>query len=186
MIIFRQETRSMGLLKALLAIALGIFMIVTNANAMTLIVQVASACMLVAGLLPLFFRGNSASVVGDLSSAGYKILIAVLLFVFADPVAGIIRYLLGGLLCLFAVSSIINLIGAQGSHRAGALAYVFPAIILLIGVLLFSEEIVGKDILGQIAGGAFVLYGISKGLTALKQGDPKSSNPYEDDSVDEQ
>ena len=176
----------MGLLKALLSFALGVFMIVTKANAMTLIVQVASACMLVAGLLPLFLRSKFPSMEGQIASSGYKILIAVLLFLLADPVAGIIRYVLGGILCLFGVSMIVNLLGARSTFKAGLLSYIFPVILLLIGCLLFSEELIGKDIMGQIAGGAFVLYGISKGWTALKQSDVNPADSYEDDSVDEQ
>lgn len=182
MFIFKKETRSEGIVKALLSMALGIFMIVTKANAMTLIVQVASACLFIAGILPLLLRSKYPAMAEAASSAAYKIILAVILFVLADPVAGIIRYVLGGILCFFGISMIVSLLGARGT---GVVPFFLPCILILVGGLFFSEELIGKDIMGQIAGAAFVLYGVSKGWTTLKKKDAPAEI-YEDDSVDEQ
>lgn len=185
MFIIRRETKSQGIIKALLSIALGIFMILTKANAMTMIVQVASACLLIAGIIPLLLKNKYPQMSAAASSAAYKIILAVLLFLLADPVAGIIRYVLGGIMCFLGISMIVSLLGIQGGARA--VSFILPCLLILIGGLFFSEELIGKDIMGQIAGGAFVLYGISKGWTALKNNDKgPSSDIYEDNSVDEQ
>ena len=185
MFIIKRETRSQGIVKALLAIALGTFMILTKANAMTMIVQVASACLFIAGILPLLLKNKYPQMSEAAASAAYKIILAVLLFLLADPVAGIIRYVLGAILCFLGISMIVSLLGVKSGIRA--VSFILPCILILVGGLFFSEELIGKDIMGQIAGAAFVLYGISKGWTALKNNDKGSSSDiYEDNSVDEQ
>ena len=184
MFIFRQETRTHSILKALLYVAVGVYMIVTKANAMTLIVQIVSACILVSGLLPLLLAGRYPEMAASASGVVYKILLAVILFVLADPIAGIIRYVIGGLLCFFGISTIMSLLGTRGA--AGVASFILPCILFLLGVLFFSEELIGKDVMGQIAGAAFVLYGVSKGWSALKRKDNGPSQMYEDDSIDEQ
>ena len=96
MFIIRRETKSQGIIKALLSIALGIFMILTKANAMTMIVQVASACLLIAGIIPLLLKNKYPQMSAAASSAAYKIILAVLLFLLADPVADdVIGYRVG-------------------------------------------------------------------------------------------
>lgn len=184
MFIIKRETRAQGIVKALLAIALGTFMILTKANAMTMIVQVASACLFIAGILPLLLKNKYPQMAEAAASAAYKIILAVLLFLLADPVAGIIRYVLGAILCFLGISMIVSLLRVKSGIRA--VSFILPCILILVGGLFFSEELIGKDIMGQIAGAAFVLYGISKGWTALKSKDNGSSEIYEDNSVDEQ
>ena len=183
MFIIKKETKSQGIVKALLSIALGIFMILTKANAMTMIVQVVSACLFIAGIVPLLLKNKYPEMADAASTAPYKIILAVILFVLADPVAGIIRYVLGGVLCFIGISMVVSLLRVGGVRF---LSFILPSILILVGGLFFSEELIGKDIMGQIAGAAFVLYGISKGWAALKSNDGGPSETDEDDSVDEQ
>lgn len=186
MIVFKQDTKTLGLIKALAAIVVGLFLVLTKANAMTLIVQIGAGCLLVAGVIPLLLKGKHPSMEEYASGSIYRMVIALIIFLLADPIAGIIRYVLGGILCFFGVSTIINLVKARETNSEGMLPYIFPAILVLVGLMFFSEELIGKDIMGLIAGLAFILYGFSKGWSILKNGKSGPSGNYEDDSVDEQ
>lgn len=186
MIVFKKDTKTSGLIKALAAIAVGLFLVLTKANAMTLIVQIGAACLLVAGVIPLLFKTKYPSMEEYASGSIYRIVVAFIIFLLAGPVAGIIRYVLGGILCFFGVSMIINIVKARETNPEGILPYVFPAILVLVGLMFFSEELIGQDIMGLIAGLAFILYGFSKGWSVLKNGKNGPSGNYEDDSVDEQ
>ncbi len=190
MFVVRRESKVSGIIKALVAIAFGIFLIVTKANAMTMVVQIIAAALLVFGVLPLLLS-LKYPVMQELSEgAFFRILIAVLLLVFADDVGGVLRYIIGGILCVFGISQVLSLIAMPDSAKGGLLPFALPVVLFLLGLMFFSEELIGKDIMGQLAGLAFILYGVSKGLSAWKN-DKKGSgyrryDQFEDNSVDEQ
>ena len=190
MFVVRRESKVSGIIKALVAIAFGIFLIVTKANAMTMVVQIIAAALLVFGVLPLLLS-LKYPVMQELSEGSFfRILIAVLLLVFADDVGGVLRYIIGGILCVFGISQVLSLIAMPDSAKGGLLPFALPVVLFLLGLMFFSEELIGKDIMGQLAGLAFILYGVSKGLSAWKN-DKKGSgyrryDQFEDNSVDEQ
>ena len=188
MFVFRSETVLSGSIKALFAIAFGVYLIVTKANAMTLVVQVLSAGILVMGVFPLLLSVKYPAMQPLASGAFFRILLSVLLFSFADPIASVIRYVIGGLLCLFGGSQIIGLLSMPNAFAGGRLPYLIPVLTLLGGGLFFSEELIGNDIMGMTIGAACILYGISKCVTVLKLRKTQSSSQQyvQDDTIDEQ
>ena len=144
---FRNETKLAGTIKALFAIALGVCLIVTKANAMTLVVQIVSVMIMAMGVVPLFLS-MKYPVMQELASGSlFRILISVLLFSFADPVASVLRYILGGILCLVGLSQITNLLSMRNSFAGGVLPFVIPVLLLAGGAMFFSEELIGNDIM---------------------------------------
>ena len=186
---FRNETKLAGTIKALFAIALGVCLIVTKANAMTLVVQIVSVMIMAMGVVPLFLS-MKYPVMQELASGSlFRILISVLLFSFADPVASVLRYILGGILCLVGLSQITNLLSMRNSFAGGVLPFVIPVLLLAGGAMFFSEELIGNDIMGLVAGAAFIFYGSYKGVSVIKRSkNQQGSHQYytEDDTVDEQ
>lgn len=190
MFVFARDTKLSGTIKALLAVAFGIYLIVTKANAMTLVVQVLGAGILALGVFPLLLSLKYPAMQQLASGAVFKIIVAVLLMSFAGPVAGVLRYVLGGILCIFGASQILALLSLRNVIGGGFLPFLLPVILLSLGMMFFSEELVGKDVFGQLAGIAFILYGVSKAMTAWNVGRKKPAGQqytqFEDNSVDEQ
>jgi uncharacterized membrane protein HdeD (DUF308 family) len=186
---FRSESKLTGGIKALFAIALGVSLIVTKANAMTLVVQAVSVGIMALGIVPLILSMKYPAMQELASGSFFRILISVLLFTFAGPVAAVIRYIIGGILCLVGMSQIMNFFSMSKASAEGYMPFVIPVLLLAGGVMFFSEELIGNDIMGLIAGIAFILYGVNKGWSVLKKDkDPENHNQYyfEDDTVDEQ
>lgn len=186
---FRSESKLTGGIKALFAIALGVSLIVTKANAMTLVVQAVSVGIMALGIVPLILSMKYPAMQELASGSFFRILISVLLFTFAGPVAAVIRYIIGGILCLVGMSQIMNFFSMSKASAGGYMPFVIPVLLLAGGVMFFSEELIGNDIMGLIAGIAFILYGVNKGWSVLKKDkDPENHNQYyfEDDTVDEQ
>jgi uncharacterized membrane protein HdeD (DUF308 family) len=169
MMVFRfgYENKTIGLIKSLLAIALGAFLIVTKANAMQMVVQIIAGAILVvnvvAFLLSLKYPETMMSS-GSVMSA----LIALLLFAFSGPVSAVIRYVLGGFLFLAGGSQVLALLGMRNQQGSGALSFVMPVLMLLGGCLFFSEELIGNDIMGLMVGVACIIYGFSKLITVIR------------------
>ena len=186
---FRRETKMMGSIKALFAIAIGVSLIVTKANAMTLVVQAISVGILALGVFPLILSMKYPAMQELASGSFFRILMSVLLFTFAGPVAAVIRYILGGILCLVGISQIMNFFSMRNTSDGGYLQFVIPVLLLAGGAMFFSEELIGNDIMGLIAGIAFILYGIHKGWSVIKM-DKGQHGPhqyyYEDETIDEQ
>ena len=164
-------------------------MVVTKANAMTLIVQIISGVILLASLVPLLLQGKYPALQQYTKTAIFGILIALLLFLLAGPISGVIRYILGTVICLFGISMIITLFSVRAKLLGGLASLIFPLLLLPLGAMFFSEELIGKDYLGMVAGIAMIIYGISKGLTVLNMFRKEESDPQidiVDNDVDEQ
>lgn len=166
MLIFRQDNKASGTIKALLAIAFGVFLIVTKANAMTLVVQVIAIGMMALGVIPVLLSLRYPVLQMLASGAFFRVLIGALLFYFAGPVSSVLRYFLGGLLCFFGLSQIMAIVSRYSLSR-GFLPFILPVMTLSLGALFFSEELIGNDIMGLLAGIAFIMYGASKILSVF-------------------
>lgn len=168
MLTFGYQNKFSGPFKALLAIAFGVFLIMTQANAMKLVVQIISVCVFVYGIFSLIFglRNRSSHILS--TSAVINIAISLLLFTFAGPVSAVIRYILGSLLFLLGMYQTIVLFSARNEMKAGVLPFILPVVIMLAGGMFFSKELIGNDILGVLSGIAFVLFGISELLASFK------------------
>lgn len=163
---FGYENKTIGLIKALLAIALGVFLIVTKANAMQMVVQIIAGVILVANVVAFLLSLKYPQMMS--SGSVMSVLIALLLFAFSGPVSAVLRYVLGGFLFLAGGSQVLALLGAGNQQGSGALSFVMPVLMLLGGCLFFSEELIGNDIMGLMVGVACIMYGFSKLITVIR------------------
>lgn len=154
------------IIKAVLFVILGAFLIITKANAMTMIVQAIAVGLFAFGLVSLLFGLRVSSSIPV--SAITNFLLSVLLFSFAGPIATVLRYILGGILCLFGVSQTLKMLSGRSVFAGSFLTFVVPVFALALGALFFSEELIGNDIMGLIIGILFILYGLSSLMTTLK------------------
>lgn len=166
MILFGYSSRTTSILKAVLSIVLGVVLIVTKANAMTLVVQIIAGAILVFGVFSgiVSYKMSASFPINSIMSA----LISILVFSFAGPISAVLRYILGGILFLFGLSQTMALFGARSGMRGGFVPFVIPVLVMLAGCLFFSEELIGNDIMGLIAGIAFIIYGLSDVFAVLK------------------
>lgn len=170
MITFGYSNRFSGPLKAICAIAFGVLMILTKADAMALIVKILAVGIFVFGVFSLAtalaaHRQQSQLL---LSNSIVNIVIALLLFAFAGTLSLIIRYVLGVILLLFGFSQIAALFSARHYLKGGIAAFILPVIVMFAGGLFFSKELIGNDLIGIIAGVAFIIYGISEIFASIK------------------
>jgi hypothetical protein len=104
MFIFRTESKTSGTIKALLTVALGVLLIATEVNVMTWIVQIVATIIMALGIIPLVQSLLYPAMRPYAPRAAYRIVVAILVYMLAGPIGGIIRYILGILLILFGVS----------------------------------------------------------------------------------
>jgi uncharacterized membrane protein HdeD (DUF308 family) len=170
MIIFRstQENKISNYLKAALYVAFGVYLIVAKVNAMELIVQIIAGGALIMGVVSFLIGLRFTSLQMLSSSAIFSVLLSLLLFAFAGPISAIIRYILGVILLLSGGSQTFSIMSGQGNYRFGAVSYLLPIIMVLGGCMFFSEELIGNDIMGLMAGVAFIMFGLTKIMRALK------------------
>lgn len=166
MMTFTQENKYSKITKAVLMVVLGVLLIVTKANAMTMVVQILAGGMCVFGLFS-FVMGMKLTGMVPTGSI-VNILIAALVFYFAGPVSTVLRYIFGGLLCLFGISQGLKIFSMKSVFGNSLIPFVVPGFATVLGLLFFSEELIGNDILGMIVGILLILYGLSSLLMIYK------------------
>jgi uncharacterized membrane protein HdeD (DUF308 family) len=165
---FGRENKVSGLIKALVAIAFGAYLIITKANAMELVVQIIAGAIMLMGAFSFLLGLRFPAMQIMAGSSLFGILAGGLLFVFAGPISAVLRYIIGGFLFLSGGSQIFSLLRARGSLRFGLLSFTLPVLMVLGGCLFFSEELIGNDIMGLMVGVAIIMYGVSKLMTVLR------------------
>ena len=110
MFYIRKETKVAGAIKALLAIAVGVLLLVAEVNVLEWVVQIIAAIFMVLGIIPLMLCLRNPQLQMFLPSAVYRIVIAILVFMLAGPIGGIIRYILAVVLIFYGVSKCLRLL----------------------------------------------------------------------------
>lgn len=164
---FGYENKYVGLIKAALAIALGTYLIATKANAMELVVQIIAGVILLANVFS-FLLALKFPALQQSSGSLFSLVLALLLFVLAEPISTVLRYIIGGFLFLAGGSQVLAHLGSGGARGMGYFSLSFSVLMILGGCLFFSEELIGNDIMGLMVGVAILMYGVSKLLRVLK------------------
>ena len=193
MITFGYKNRFNGPIRALVALAIGIVMVGSRADAMVLVVRIIAAFLLASGLVSMAVAYKHKKQ-GDMPLMGFNsvvdVLLALMIFIWPEFVAGLIMYLIGFVLIGFGIFQLIALISANKVMPVGPLAFVLPSLVLAGGaILILNPGFIGSAI-GIVAGVALILYGLSELLSSWKMKkamDEYDVHNYQDvNNIDEQ
>lgn len=179
MFTFGYKSKINGPLRALIALAVGIMMVVNPGEALTAVVKVIAAFLLASGLVSLIV-GLRNKKDGSLPLMSFNALVDVLLglflFVFPGFVAKFMIYLIGFALLAFGVVQILALASARKLTGLGFGAFVLPAIVTLVGGFILFNPF-AESVMVMITGAALVVYGASELLSSWKM--KKAIDEYE-------
>jgi len=179
MFTFGYKSKINGPLRALIALAVGIMMVVNPGEALTAVVKVIAAFLLASGLVSLIV-GLRNKKDGSLPLMSFNALVDVLLglflFVFPGFVAKFMIYLIGFALLAFGVVQILALASARKLTGLGFGAFVLPAIVTLVGGFILFNPF-AESVMVMITGAALVVYGASELLSSWRM--KKAIDEYE-------
>ncbi len=180
MITFGYKNRFSGWLRAVVALAIGIVMVVSRTDAMVLAVRIIAAFLLASGIVSLAVgyknrQNNQLPLMGV--NGIVDIVIALLVFIFPNFVAGLIVYLIGFVLIGFGLFQLITLASANKVLKVGVAAFVMPILVLLAGAFLLARPTFIGSAVGVVAGAALIVYGASELLSSWKM--KKAIDEYE-------
>lgn len=179
MFTFGYKSKINGPLRALIALAVGIMMVVNPGEALTTVVKVIAAFLLASGLVSLVV-GLRNKKDGSLPLMSFNALVDVLLglflFVFPGFVAKFMIYLIGFALLAFGVVQILALASARKMTGLGFGAFVLPAIVTLVGGFILFNPF-AESVMVMITGAALVVYGASELLSSWRM--KKAIDEYE-------
>lgn len=170
MFTFGYKSKINGPLRALIALAVGIMMVVNPGEALTAVVKVIAAFLLASGLVSLVV-GLRNKKDGSLPLMSFNALVDVLLglflFVFPGFVAKFMIYLIGFALLAFGVVQILALASARKMTGLGFGAFVLPIIVTLVGGFILFNPF-AESVMVMITGAALVVYGASELLSSWR------------------
>ncbi len=196
MITFGYKSRANGPLRAVVALAVGIMMVLMPESALTFVVKIIAAFMLASGLVSLFvgLKDKKSEAMQLLSfNAVVDIALALILFLFPGFVAKFIIYLIGFALLAFGILQLAALISARRVMNMGMGVFILPAVVTLVGGFLLFNPF-AESVMVMIAGAALIVYGASELLSSWKMKKaideyeihqaPQQDQPQEDPVVD--
>lgn len=179
MFTFGYGSRISGPLRALIALAIGVMMVLRPDNALTTVVKVIAAFILASGVVSLFV-GLKERKNGSLPLMSFNalvdIIIGLVLFSFPGFVAKFIIYLIGFVLLGFGIMQILALISARRVTGLGLGAFILPAVVTMVGGFLLFNPF-AESVMVMIAGAAIIVYAVSELLSSWKM--KKAIDEYE-------
>ena len=185
MVIFGYKSRVNGPMRALIALAVGIMMVVSPANALTTVVKIIAAFMLASGVVSLVvgLKDREKGALPLMSfNALVDILVGLLMFVFPGVIAKFMIYLIGFVLLAFGIVQIIAFLGAKRVMPVSFGSFVLPIVVTLIGGFILFNPF-AESVMTVIAGSALIVYGVSELISSWRM---KKVRDFEDSRVDEQ
>ena len=185
MVIFGYKSRVNGPMRALVALAVGIMMVVYPASALTTVVKIIAAFMIASGVVSLVvgLRDKERGALPLMSfNALINLLLAILMFVFAPVIAKFVIYLIGFVLLAFGIVQIVAFLGARRVMLVSFGSFVLPIVVTLVGGFILFNPF-AESVMTIIAGSALMLYGVSELLSSWRM---KKVRDFEDSRVDEQ
>lgn len=179
MFTFGYGNRISGPLRALIALAIGVMMVLRPDNALTTVVKVIAAFILASGVVSLIV-GLKEKKNGSLPLMSFNalvdIIIGIVLFSAPGFVAKFIIYLIGFVLLGFGIMQILALFSAKRVMGLGLGAFILPIVVTLVGGFLLFNPF-AESVMVMIAGAAIIVYGASELLSSWKM--KKAIDEYE-------
>ena len=179
MFTFGYGSRISGPLRALIALAIGVMMVLRPDNALTTVVKVIAAFILASGVVSLIV-GLKEKKNGSLPLMSFNalvdIIIGIVLFSAPGFVAKFIIYLIGFVLLGFGIMQILALFSAKRMMGLGLGAFILPTVVTLVGGFLLFNPF-AESVMVMIAGAAIIVYGASEFLSSWKM--KKAIDEYE-------
>ena len=170
MFTFGYGSKISGPLRALIALAIGVMMVLRPDNALTTVVKVIAAFILASGLVSLIV-GLKNRKDGSLPLMSFNavvdIIIGLVLFSFPGFVAKFIIYLIGFVLLGFGIMQILALVSAKRVMGLGLGAFILPIAVTLVGGFLLFNPF-AESVMVMIAGAAIIVYGASELFSSWK------------------
>ena len=179
MITFGYKNKFNGPLRALVALAVGVIMVVSPSEAMRTVVKVIAAFLLASGLVSLFL-GLKDKQNGALPLMSFNALVDValglVLFMFPGFVAKFMIYLIGFMLLAFGIMQIAALFAARRVINLGLGSFVLPVLVTLVGGFILFNPF-AESVMVVIAGASLIVYGASELLSSWNM--KKAIDEYE-------
>ena len=179
MFTFGYGSKISGPLRALIALAIGVMMVLRPDNALTTVVKVIAAFILASGVVSLIV-GLKEKKNGSLPLMSFNalvdIIIGIVLFSAPGFVAKFIIYLIGFVLLGFGIMQILALFSAKRVMGLGLGAFILPTVVTLVGGFLLFNPF-AESVMVMIAGAAIIVYGASELLSSWKM--KKAIDEYE-------
>lgn len=170
MFTFGYGSKISGPLRALIALAIGVMMVLRPENALTTVVKVIAAFILASGVVSLIV-GLKEKKNGSLPLMSFNavvdIIIGLVLFSFPGFVARFIIYLIGFVLLGFGIMQILALVSAKRVMGLGLGAFILPIAVTLVGGFLLFNPF-AESVMVMIAGAAIIVYGASELFSSWK------------------
>lgn len=166
-------------MRAVIALAIGVMMVLSPANALTTVVKIIAAFMLASGVVSLVV-GLKDREKGSLPLMSFNALvdlvIGLLLFLFPGVVARFMIYLIGFVLLVFGIVQIVALLSARRVVGLGLGAFILPIIVTMVGGFILFNPF-AESVMTIIAGAALITYGASELLSSFRM--KKAIDEYE-------
>ena len=180
MITFGYNNKFNGPIRAIVALALGILMIIAGDKAMNAVVKVIAIFVIASGVVSFIVgvkRKEDSTKPLMVTNAVFDLLIGVVLFIFNSFFADLFIYVIGFILLAFGVFQIIALSSANRILGVGWFSFLMPVLVAAAGVFLLFNPVFAKAWICIMAGAALVVYGLSELISSWKM--KKAIDEYE-------
>lgn len=180
MITFGFKNKTGGLLRAVVAIVLGVVMVSFPGSSLIIIVKIVASFLIASGLVTLAFgianrRNGGLGLM--VTNTVVDIVLGVIIFMFPAQVANIVMFLIGLMLLIFGFFQIVALVSANKVMPVGIFAFVFPMLCAVGGVLVMVHPFGLGSVITLVAGISLLVYGVSELISTWKM--RKAMKEYE-------
>ncbi len=175
-----------SIFRAICAIAIGILLIKFPDNTVTWITVAIGILFLLSGIISLVVYLNAKKHVSEYKItdaeghvvAGEKptfpivgvgsIILGFLLALTPNVFITALMYIIGGILVLGAINQYMNLVNARKYGKIGFGYWIFPSVILLIGLYVIIKPMAPASMAMLVLGWCSLLYGVTEMINSLK------------------
>ena len=180
MITFGFKSKTGGLLRAVVAIVLGVIMVSFPGSSLVVIVKILAAFLIASGLVSLVFgivNRQNGGLALMITNTLVDIILGILIFMFPAEVASIVMFLLGLLIMFFGIFQIVVLMSANRVLPVGIWTFLLPVLCAAGGAMVMFHPFGLGSVITLVAGIALLVYGVSELIATWKM--RKAMKEYE-------
>lgn len=180
MITFGFKSKTGGLLRAVVAIVLGVIMVSFPGSSLVVIVKILAAFLIASGLVSLMFgivNRQNGGLALMITNTLVDIILGILIFMFPAEVASIVMFLLGLLIMFFGIFQIVVLMSANRVLPVGIWTFLLPVLCAAGGAMVMFHPFGLGSVITLVAGIALLVYGVSELMATWKM--RKAMKEYE-------